>query len=632
MCGIAGQCVRTGTVDERAVARAVEKLAHRGPDGSGNWINARKTAALGHTRLAIIDLETGQQPMFNENGSVVVIFNGEIYNHEQLRRKLTCKGHHFRSRSDTEVLVHLYEEYGPRMVEQLNGMFAFAIWDDMQQTLLLARDRLGQKPLFFSQSERGISFASEAGALISLLGSTPSLNPKAIDDYLTFQYVPGDLCAFSGMEKLQPGEWLQWTPKRIERQRYWSPPVPRPTFAGSFDEAARHLRDLLRDATKLRLMSDVPLGVLLSGGIDSSIVVGLMKESGASSIRTFTASFGNQGPDERPYARAVSQMYGTEHTELEIEPPEEQIIQHVQDLYAEPFADTSAIATYLICQTAREHVTVALTGDGGDESLLGYSRYVQFQRYLSQRRFLYPVLTATGLRALGRWLCPNPGPRTWRRRFRTLTSLWDPPPEDVYLRWLGAFQSFWKRQLCRPEFAPAAGSKDDPSLERVRRGLSTLVVDGDWITAAAAFDLRTYLPDAVLTKVDRASMAVGLECRSPFLDYRVVEFLATLPRTWKLHPRHGSKWILRYACKDLIPQAIFDRGKQGFGSPIGSWFRSAWLNRLEDYCMPRGQLADWLSPEYVARLITEHRTATTDHTYRLWTLACLNRRVQLSAD
>lgn len=632
MCGISGQCHAPGIPVQRdLVQRSVERLAHRGPDGHGLWINLGGNAALGHTRLAIIDVSGGQQPLTNEDGTVAVTFNGEIYNHLELRKRLSCLGHQFRTNCDTEVLVHLYEEEGPAMVRRLQGMFAFAIWDDRRQQLFLARDRLGQKPLFFAKSAGSLAFASEPKALFPLIGGTPQLNPTAAYHYLTFQYVPGDLCAFEGVEKLQPGEWLQWSAGGCTRQRYWTAPKPRPSFQGSFEDAAVHLRELLREATRQRLMSEVPLGVLLSGGLDSSVVVGLMKEAGASTIRTFTASFAGDASDETPFARDVAQMHGTEHTDLRISAPPPELVSQVLDLYDEPFADTSSLATYLICQKAKEYVTVALTGDGGDESLLGYTRYQQFDHYLRQRRWLRPLMIGTGLRSLATRLCPNPHTRTWRRRLRTLTTLWDPPPEEIYLRWLAAFQEPLKSRLCRMPLLKAMresrgstvpDSDVEPSLRRVRDGIRERM-HGDWICAAAAFDLQTYLPDAVLTKVDRASMAVGLECRSPFLDHRVVEFLATLPREWKLHPRHGSKWLLRYACRDLLPDSVSGRGKQGFGSPVGRWLRAPWRERMEEYCTPSGELSRWLEPAVVGELIDEHRAGSVDHTYRLWTLVCL---------
>ena len=536
MCGIAG----VSSFGEQPVARrqlqlAWQRLEHRGPDDANVWISDDVRTGLSHTRLAILDLELGTQPMGNEDDTLQVVFNGEIYNHVELRQQLAARGHCFRTRSDTEVLLHLYEEHGVGMLEHLVGMFAFGLWDAPRCRLLLARDRLGQKPLFFAVNGSRLSFASEIKGLLPLLDKRPAVDPVAIDHFLTFQYVPGDCCAFAGIEKLGPGEYLSWSPEGIERCRYWQRPVPRGDFAGTFDEAATELRSLLREATRIRLRSDVPLGVLLSGGIDSALVVGLMAEAGIHPIRTYTASFAQGGPDERPFARAIAQRYGTEHHELIVPPPTATQIEQVLDQYDEPFADTSAVPTYLICQRAREHVKVVLTGDGGDESFLGYDRYVRYRRYLAQRRWLQPLLVGTGLNALGRCLPASPERRTWRRRLRTLLTLWDPSPSAVYERWLAAFMGPAKERLCRLTFRRQVGAELSAT-DRVSKGLCE-VGASDWVSAAAAFDLATYLPDAVLTKVDRASMAHGLECRSPFLDHRVVELAARLPTEWKLSSR-----------------------------------------------------------------------------------------------
>ena len=367
----------------------------------------------------------------------------------------------------------------------------------------------------------------------------------------------------------------------------------------------------------------MPVGVLLSGGIDSALIVGLIAEAGVRPIQTFTASFAEHGPDERPYARAVAERFGTEHRELCVAAPSRDLVYRVLDQFDEPFADTSAIPTYLICQQACQFVKVALTGDGGDESFLGYTRYAQLRRYLRQRRWLHPLLRVSGLSALGRWLCPEPQHRTLRRRFRTLTNLWQPGPAEVYERWYASFSRELKQQLCRPQFRDLLGDSIDT--EAWMTNSLTELSATDPVAAAAAFDLRHYLPDAVLTKVDRASMAHGLECRSPLLDYRVVEFAARLPTNWRLHPQHGSKWILRVACRDLLPDKIWERSKMGFGAPVGDWLRRDMSEEFLRDCLPANGLEQWLDRSVVERLIRDHRQRTEDHTYRLWTLLALNR-------
>ena len=623
MCGIAG----VSRFDDRdatpvRAAEALVKLRHRGPDGTRQWTNPTRQVWLGHTRLSIIDLEHGAQPLANEDESIWVVFNGEIYNFLELRKELESRGHRFRTHTDTEVLVHLYEEHGPDMLARLNGMFALAIWDERERRLFLARDRLGKKPLYYAHERGVLSFASELKGLWPLVDRTPQLDPAAIDSYLTFQYVPSPVSAFAGVSKLPAGHWMTFSAEGLREECYWRVPVPRPAFRGSFNDAAQELRRLLRDATRIRLQSDVPLGALLSGGVDSSTVVGLMCEAGAGTIRTFTAGFPQAEYDERAAARRVAEHFGTQHEELEVQPFDTNAIRQTVLQYDEPFADSSAIPTSQVCGLAREHVTVALTGDGGDESLLGYPRYREFGRYIQQRRWLRPLTRASGLHAMANWLCPRPGARTWRRRLRTVATLWDPPPDEAYERWLAMFSGDTKRRLRRPAFAALLGP-GDVSSERIRMGLRHFRGE-NWVAAAAAFDQATYLCDDILTKVDRASMAHGLECRSPLLDYRVVEFLATLPFEWKLHPQHGAKWILRAACRDLVPEFVWQRRKMGFAVPLTDWFRGAWSAELERFCLPRGDLASWLDSSLVGELIDEHRRGAVDHRFRLWTLTCLN--------
>jgi asparagine synthase (glutamine-hydrolysing) len=624
VCGIAGIVAvgeQSSALAHLDTARAA--LSHRGPDGGGTWASGDHRAGLVHTRLAIVDLAGGQQPIANEDQTIQLVFNGEIYNHVELQRDLEAAGHRFRTRCDAEVLVHLYEQHGTEMFEHLNGMFAFALWDERRQQLLIARDRLGQKPLYYSANQQQLLFASELKALRPLLNERPQLRPSAVDDFLSFKYIRHGNGLFESIHQLPPGKYLTWRQGSSRTATYWSHPQAVADFDGSFEEAAVTLRELLQDATRLRLRSDVPVGVLLSGGIDSALTVGLIAESGVRPIRTFTASFDNLGVDERPYAQAVARRFGTEHCELKIPPPNRELVYRVIQQFDEPFADTSAIPTYLISQQARQHVKVVLTGDGGDESFLGYTRYADYRRYLQQRRWMHPLLCSTGLEMLGRRLCPHPEERTFWRRFRTLTNLWQPAPHEVYERWYASLSPITKRQLYLPRFGRLLAETTDP-ITWMQAQLQSLSRT-DPVTGAAAFDLRHYLPDAVLTKVDRASMAHGLECRSPFLDHRVVEFAAKLPAHWRLHPTHGSKWILRQACHDLLPEELHRRPKTGFGAPVGDWLRHDLARSLAEQCLPSNGLEQWLNRRYVERLLSEHRTRADDHTYRLWTLLVLNR-------
>jgi asparagine synthase (glutamine-hydrolysing) len=578
---------------------------------------------LVHTRLAIVDLAGGQQPIANEDEKIRLVFNGEIYNHIELRSELEQQGHSFRTRCDAEVLVHLYEQHGLQLFSHLNGMFAFALWDEDRQLLLMARDRLGQKPLYYSVEQERLAFASELKALRPLRSDLPEVNPSAISDFLTFKYVSHENHVYESIRQVAPGHYVTWCQGVSKSEPYWSYPDSQPDFDGSFEEAAATLRELLRDATQLRLRSDVPVGVLLSGGIDSALVVGLIAECGVQPIRTYTASFENWGEDERPYARAVAQRFGTQHCELQIPLPSAQLVLRVLRQFDEPFADTSSIPTYLISQQARQHVKVVLTGDGGDESFLGYNRYAAYRRYLRQRKWAHPVLRFTGLERLGRLLCPDPRQRTIRRRFRTLTNFWEPTASEIYGRWYAAFAPPLRNQLILPAFQSLLSGTANP--DRWMANELGRLGRPDPIAGAAAFDLRNYLPDAVLTKVDRASMAHGLECRSPFLDHRVVEFAARLPVDWRLHPRHGSKWILRQACRDLLPEQLNRRPKTGFGAPVGEWLRHDLSGELARDCLPANGLERWLDRRVVDRLLAEHGSGSEDHTYRLWTLLVLNR-------
>lgn len=621
MCGIAG-IVGPRAMAGDSVDRAIAALRHRGPDGAGVWRDPTAGIALGHTRLAIVDLERGGQPLFNEDRTVAVVFNGEIYNHLELRTELERRGHRFQTACDTEVLVHLYEEVGTGMFERLLGMFALAIWDARARRLVLARDRLGKKPLYFAREAGGLAFASEIKALRPLLRSTPAIDPAAIDDFLTLQYTPGDRSGFVGIEKLPPGSWLEATGGRIEVAPYWTAPETVETFAGDFEEAAGELRRLLKDAVRIRLRADVPVGVLLSGGLDSSVVAALAAEATGGPLRTFTAHFAGHGSDERPVARAVAQRFATRHEELEIAPPAVDLIGRIVGHFDEPFADTSAVPTFQLCAFARRSVKVALTGDGGDESLLGYDRYPRLADYVRGRRRFGPILEGTGLAALGRSICPNPGRRTWRRRLRTLSNWYAAPPESAYVGMIAAFFGPLKARLVRPELTRWRQGPDIE--ERIARELRERF-RRDWPAAAAAYDLVHYLPGAVLAKVDRASMAHGLECRCPFLDHRVVEFLASLPTSWKLHPRQGGKWILRQAFADLLPREVFEHPKTGFGAPVGRWLLAGGRTAMDAACLPTATLAEWVDRAVVAELLGEHESGAVDHTYRLWTLACLKR-------
>ena len=636
MCGIVGGVWTAPQyeISPSQLRTMVQSLRHRGPDDEGfffwpevqNGGSGQVRVALGHRRLAIIDLAGGKQPMSNEDGTVWVIFNGEIYNFRALRADLEKKGHRFRSRSDTEVLVHLYEELGPEMLRELNGMFAFALWDCRESRLLLARDRCGEKPLFYWQHDHGVAFASELKALLQVPGIPREVDPLAIDLFLTYQYIPHPYTIYRGIRKLPPGHFLCWKEGQVESGAYWNP-----HFQTEVEyqpaKAREELRELLTDAVRIRLESDVPLGAFLSGGIDSTIIVGLMQRQSREPVHTFSIGFPVREYDETHYAREAASFLGTVHREYRVEPDAVAILPKLIWHYDEPFADSSAIPTWYLAEKTRQHVTVALTGDGGDELFAGYPRYhaVRLGQWvdklpLSVRQFLTGPLLEILPRS-ARFKSP------WRRLRRFLEQL-RLPPLDRYLQWIGIFpdnlrqQLYTRKLLDQLESVPGyrAGFFLEEAFKRV--------AGRDLVTAIMLVDLLTYLPCDLMTKVDIASMAHSLECRQPFLDPRVVEFAAALPLEAKLRGFRGKR-LLKETFADLLPPKIRRRGKMGFGVPLDSWFRGPLLPLVEQVVAgPRAMARGIFRPEVVRQLIQEHLEHRRDHSYRLWALLVLELWLQ----
>jgi asparagine synthase (glutamine-hydrolysing) len=658
MCGITGAVWwdHRLRIDPETFHHMVEVLHHRGPDEQGcvflpipmesthpglacqafsipgqpastDFLPAPGTCAsqgrgggvaLGICRLAIIDLAGGHQPMSNEDGTIWVIQNGEIYNYQSLRQELLQRGHRFRSASDTEVIVHLYEEHGPECLKRLWGMFALAIWDGRRNQLLLARDRLGKKPLVYRQDPGRLLFASELKSLLALPGLERQIDPAAVDAYLLYQYVPPPRTILAGFCKLPPAGFLLYRQDHIEQGVYWQPDFQheedRPV-----SEYAEELRELLSDAVRLRLQSEVPLGAFLSGGIDSTIVVGLMQQFSSEPVRTFTIGFPVPDYDETRYARIAAEALGTRHEEFQVEPNALAVLPRLVWHFDEPMADSSALPTWYVAELTRRHVTVALTGDGGDELFLGYSRYPaaglagwvdRFPRWLRSvsRWGLWRCLPAGGRRG-------NPLRRL--RRFMEAVSL---PPDQRYVEWICIFNQARRLALYREEFLEQLPAERAETflIEVFRRAASR-----DPITTAGLVDLITYLPCDLMVKVDIASMAHSLECRQPFLDHRVVELAVRMPLRLKYRWGRG-KWILRRTFADLLPPAIQRRGKMGFGVPVAEWFRGplrTWITEL----LTDGRLfgRGYFRPESIHRLLAEHMTGQFDHGNRLWALAIL---------
>ena len=614
MCGIAGK-ITPGRPGERELVCAMcAALVHRGPDSRG--VHAGADAAIGMTRLAIIDVAGGDQPFYSEDGSAVLVLNGEIYNHRELRRELQARGHRFASRSDAEVVVHLWEEAGVRCVERLRGMFAFAIWDGAARRLFLARDRFGKKPLVYARSAGNLTFASEIGALLRDPDTPRTLDPDAIDAFLVNQYVPGPRCAFAGIEKLPPACTLTWTPGGEPRvERYWRLEY-QPKLRMTRAEARERLRELLLDAVEVRLDSDVPLGVFLSGGIDSSAVVAAMARRASGTVRTFTAAFAEASFDERAYARRVAEWYGTDHEELEVGALEPDLLLRIAARFGEPLADPAVIPAFLLAELTRRHVTVCLGGDGGDEAFGGYRRYWQLRRTLVADRI--PVglrrRVATELRATAGGI---EGPGFARRAARLAGRLAMPPAHR--LADLRRFFSPVDREcLYGPALRPLLDANPVAEIER-----SWEHADGlGGIDRGVAADLATYLPDDLLVKADITSMAHSLELRSPLLDQRLMEFAAALPQSFKVRGRTG-KVIFREALVNWLPPQILGRAKHGFAVPVGEWMRGGLRPLTEEMLLDRTARDRRLfDPLQVEKVLAEHR-AGADRTHQLWAMLSL---------
>lgn len=598
------------------IRRMGELLAHRGPDGEGVYVDG--PVGLGHRRLAIIDLSSaGQQPMHNEDDTVWITFNGEIYNFQELRDDLLKRGHRFQSKTDTETIIHLYEEHGVDCLKRLRGMFAFAIWDARARTLLLARDRLGKKPLYYLAGASGIVFASEPKAFLADPGFEPQPNLEAISHYLTYQYVPSPYSAFQGVRKLPPAHYLLVKDGKIAIERYWKLRY-RDKRELTEDEACEELLSRLKEAVKRRLVSDVPLGAFLSGGIDSGAIVALMADQTCLPVKTFSIGFEEKTYDELPYARLVAQRYGTDHHEFIVRPQAAEILPKLVWHCNEPFADSSAIPTYYLAQLTRQHVTVALNGDAGDENFAGYDRYIANLLAARYERIPHPLrrLLETVVRA-----SPSSfGSRTILARGKRFFEALAEPRERQYAHLVSHFYPALKAELCTEEFLDAARGKDSVALLLDVYRVSDAP---DLIDATLDMDVNTYLPDDLLVKVDIATMAHGLEARSPMLDHEFMEFCASLPSRMKLRGR-VKKYILRQAFRGLLPSEILERPKMGFGVPIEEWFRQDLGDMARDLVLsPRALERGYFRPRVVQRLLDEHTRGARNWHYQLWNLLML---------
>ena len=602
MCGICGKVLNRGdgSQDLLIVANMNETLVHRGPDDGGVYYAC--SAALGHRRLSIIDLDTGQQPMYNEDRTIAVVFNGEIYNYLELRDELVSAGHHFVSRSDTEVIVHLYEEMGPDCVNSLRGMFALAIWDARRQQLTLARDRLGQKPLFYAPTGDGLIFASELKALIQAKGWDRAIDPSAAAIYLELGYIPAPYTIFREVRKLKPGHLLTWRKGDLQIQRYWSltwaPKIPASNEQKLMDE----LDARLRDAVRIRLMSDVPLGAFLSGGIDSSLVVAIMADMMDEPVRTFAIGFEQETHNELPYARQVAERFATRHTEFVVRADAVEILPKLVWHFDEPFADPSALPTYYLSSLAREHVTVTLNGDGGDELFGGYLDHRS--EWFSQVAARFPRVARSTMLGLLSHLPPGNETSPQARLQRILThSFLEMKQRYAGFHCLLSLQQ--RRNLCRPEFLTQID--DIARLEYMSHKLAPLPGMDD-MDPAFAVDLDIYLPDDLLVKVDRMTMANSLEARSPFLDQELAAWAVRLPLSYKLRGT-TTKYLLRRLAARYLPRGIVNREKHGFSVPLDDWFRGELKELAHDALLSqRSKDRGYFKPDQVRKLLDNHQT------------------------
>ncbi len=612
MCGIAGKIDHAGAVDADLLHRMCAVMAHRGPDACGTYFESG--VGVGMQRLAIIDVAGGDQPIFSEDRSVAVVMNGEIYNFQELRAELSSMGHQFSTSSDTEVLVHLYEEYGERLVERLRGMFAFAIWDSKRRELLLARDRVGKKPLFWARRGAKIWFASELRALLEDPEVDREIDFTAISAYLALQYVPHPMSAFRHIRKLPPATTLKVTAQGETARTYWSLDYREKLDGLSPAELEEQLRVELLEATRIRLMSEVPLGAFLSGGIDSSAVVWAMAEQMTEPVKTFSIGFPEADHDELDYARMVAERFATDHHEYIVEPSAVEIMPKLARHYGEPFADSSAIPSFYLAELTSRHVTVALNGDGGDEGFAGYRRYVTDARV---RQLEWLPGSMQRLASLMRFVPEGPLQSDLRSRIHRVGRLLAMSPKERYALRMCAFGAARQRNLVTAEFAAAAGSY-----------LPEAFILDAWSESRAAniidlmldTDTRTYLPGDLLAKMDIATMAYSVEARSPFLDQRLLEFAASLPARHKLSGGNG-KLILKNALRGILPDPVLDRTKMGFGVPIIHWFRDELRSLPVDILLDSRALdRGYFRRDEVERLIIEHQSGRADNSSQLWTL------------
>ncbi len=614
MCGIAGfiskeknqpLAERTALLD-----RMCKIITHRGPDEQGTIV--RDAAALGMRRLSIIDLKSGQQPIFDCSGNLAIVFNGEIYNYQALKKDLESRGHKFKTNSDTETIVHAYEEFGADCVRHLRGMFAFAIYDFAEETLFIARDRVGKKPLFYSLTDAGnFVFGSELKVLLEHKEISKEIDLHALDSYLTFGYVPEEFCIFKGVHKLAPGHFLIYKRGEITTKQYWDFDYPGVSEIKTEAEYIEILREKLKEAVKIRLISEVPLGAFLSGGVDSSAIVGMMSQISDVPVKTFSIGFNEDTFNELKFARVAAKHFGTEHHEFIVTPDLVEVVDDLVWHFDEPFADSSALPTFMVAKMARSFVTVVLSGDGGDELFAGYTRYVTDKRRSGLEK-LPRVLRQNLLKPLSQML-PH-GAKG--KNFLYNTSL---DPVDRYIDSVSHFGKLKKNELYSTLLKKNLNG-DFGKAERIYRRIAESIGSENPTDKLLYLDSKTYLPSDILTKVDRMSMANSLEARVPLLDHELIEFVQKIPAEFKLKGLE-TKYIFKKAMEGIVPYEILYREKQGFGVPINEWINSQLKDRIHGILSEKRTLTrGYFEPKYIQVLLDEHARNRRDHSHSLWIL------------
>ncbi len=618
MCGITGFVNATRAAADRSILEAMNHaILHRGPDEDGFYL--KENVGLAMRRLAIIDLASGQQPMYNEDRTKAIVFNGEIYNYQELREKLDKLGHKFYTKSDTEVIVHLYDEYGVDGLQHLRGMFAIAIWDERDRSLFLARDRVGKKPILYSHQPNGdLIFGSEFSAVLKHPTVSREVDLVAIDNYMSYLCVPAPMTAFKQIRKLEPGHWLLWKDGEIKTERYWQPDFSK-KIKISEEEAIVETTRILRESTKLRMISEVPLGAFLSGGVDSSAVVALMAQESEQPVKTFSIGFEEQDFSELKYAKRVAEHVGAEYNEFIVRPNALDVIPTLVDHYGEPYADSSAIPTYYVAKETRKHVTVALNGDGGDESFAGYERYAAMR--IAEAYARVPSALRKAFVEAPVSLLPTSELKRSRfrdaKRFLRAANL---PRTERYFRWVTTFNRDTKKELYTSDFAASVSGQDPLNLldKWFAKANGTGTLDVTLLT-----DQMTYLPNDLLVKVDIATMANSLEARSPFLDHKLIEFAATLPESLKMSGV-GTKSLLKKVAARLVPKEVIYRRKMGFGVPIGKWFRTEMKDFVRSVLLSERSLKRGIvRPDILEKYVNEHIAGERDHSFQLWTFLML---------